>query len=602
METKNIWDLQIIENYTPLNTIEEVLKEIKDGHLFNFEIKDTFRPGEEITSIFDNIASKNNFILNYTDNVHPVLIAIDRNSFFSNYMNSNFFKQHEQEIKKAYIEAIKTTNNKVFITESFMFSNELLDELLKIEDVSLFFINIDLTNEQIEKIKSKYIDATIVKNGIKTRISSRYVFSYYTKKSLEERNSELHVNLNDLQNSDIKNLIFLKENSVINYMKDENTPEEEELKIIKENLEKLDSLNKHFIYKVRIDKRSNFSKVFKDINLKNIDLVIRNDFYDYPINQYLEEEKKLEDLVKDIKISNLSPLEKFIAVYNIVKNYKPYKENEKELDKSRALRYILDNEYMVCVGYAKLLTELLDKVGIDATLLSVEVDTSYDDGFTLDEKIVEATGHKRAIVSIDDNKYNLHGLFISDPTWDNSQKHNYLNNALLTFDKMQIDNRMFWYNLYNPILDIHSFSDFNNQINFLLKRELHTNQNSPITKNDSYSEQLLNSYKSISLRIINSINCDPKYFELFNLLNNCKEEHDYEKFLTTLGNYLLKRINQHYNEELLFKANEEVSKLIKTNNHDENIKQNYYQRDIKQFPYTIPNDNDFSLEDRKNSL
>ena len=100
-------------------------------------------------------------------------------------------------------------------------------------------------------------------------------------------------------------------------------------------------------------------------------------------------------------------------------------KTQKELDKSRALRYILDNEYMVCVGYAKLLVELLDKVGIDATLLSVEVDTSYDDGFTLDEKIVEASGHKRAIISIDDNKYNLHGLYISDPTWDNSQKDNY---------------------------------------------------------------------------------------------------------------------------------------------------------------------------------
>ena len=602
MEIKNFWNLQIIEKYTPLNTIEEVLKEIKDGHLFNFELKDTFTPGEEITNVFDNVASKNNFVLNYTDNAHPAFLAIDRNSFYSNYINSNFFKYHEEEIKKAYIEAIKTTNNKVFIIESFMFSNELLDELLNIEDVALFLIDIDLTNEQIEKIKSKYIDATIIKKGIKTKISSRYVFSYYTKKALEEKNSELHVDLNDLQNSDIKNLIFLKENSVINYMKDENTPEEDELKIVKENLEKLDSLNKHFIYKIRIDKRSNFSKVFKDVNLKNIDLVIRNDFYDYPINQYLEEEQKLEDLVKDIKTSNLSPLEKFIAVYNIVKNYKPYKENQKELDKSRALRYILDNEYMVCVGYAKLLVELLDKVGIDATLLSVEVDTSYDDGFTLDEKIVEASGHKRAIISIDDNKYNLHGLYISDPTWDNSQKDNYLNNALLTFDKMQTDNRMFWYNLYNPVLDIHCFSDFNNQINFLLKRELHTNQNSPITKNDSYSQQLLNSYKSISLRILNSINCDPKYFELLNLLNNCKEEYDYEKFLTTLGNYLLKRINQPYNEELLFKANEEVSKIIKTNNNDENIKQNYYQRDIKQFPYAIPSDNDFRLEDRKKNL
>ena len=64
----------------------------------------------------------------------------------------------------------------------------------------------------------------------------------------------------------------------------------------------------------------------------------------------MEEEKKLEELVKDIKTSNLSQFEKFIAVYNIVKNYKEFKENENNRDQARALRYILDNEYMVCVG------------------------------------------------------------------------------------------------------------------------------------------------------------------------------------------------------------------------------------------------------------
>ena len=80
--------------------------------------------------------------------------------------------------------------------------------------------------------------------------------------------------------------------------------------------------------------------------------------------------KRNGELIEPIKNSNLSPLEKFIAIYNVVKNFKPYKESPDQLEESRYLRYILNNEYMVCVGYAKLLKILCEKVGIKVINLS----------------------------------------------------------------------------------------------------------------------------------------------------------------------------------------------------------------------------------------
>ena len=43
-------------------------------------------------------------------------------------------------------------------------------------------------------------------------------------------------------------------------------------------------------------------------------------------NKIIKEEAKLEKLISPVKNSNLSPFEKYIAIYNIVKNFKEYNE------------------------------------------------------------------------------------------------------------------------------------------------------------------------------------------------------------------------------------------------------------------------------------
>ena len=90
----------------------------------------------------------------------------------------------------------------------------------------------------------------------------------------------------------------------------------------------------------------------------------------------VNELKKVTDIlnimVKDIKTSNLSPFEKYIAVYNIVKSYKKYNyflgdedKDQKYSKHSRNINLILLNDFIVCAGYAKLLEILLNIVGIN---------------------------------------------------------------------------------------------------------------------------------------------------------------------------------------------------------------------------------------------
>lgn len=597
MEEIKLWESN--DKFTFLNNIEEVIDAIKNNKLkMCFDLKDKFIPGEEITSMFDNYASKRNCLFTYTDINHPVAI-----SEYQIFINPTFFKQYEDIIKKEFINQVINNPKQTYSIEKEIFTDQLLEELLKIPDVSLYLYNVDLTNDQINKIKEKFINCYVKKDGKLNQISSRYIFSYYTKDALEQSNNIL-VSVDDLVESDFNNLKFLKENSIIsiNIQSEEKMTDEEKISILKDRLLQIDNLNKNFIVKFTIDKRSIFNKFFKDIKFNNIDLVINNDYYDYPYEEYLKEEEKLDELVKDIKDKNLSPMEKYLYVYNIVKNYKPYKENHEDKDQSRYLRYIIDNEYMVCVGYANLLVTLLDKVGINAIEVSIGTDISYDHGYTQEEKTVEIAGHKRAIVSIDDDKYNIHGLYITDPTWDNDLDKNYLNHALLPFDRLQTEKRMFEYNLYEPILDIHNFNEYNDQINFLIKRELKFQEKHNIYKNYPFSKKICIAYHDVAKKIFKTLKCDPNYQTFLNNLNECKIEQDYINFYTKLGNYLITRINNPINEESLFQINKELLiKLQKENidSIDKETRNDYYELDNTQFPYEIPNDSEFNLEDRK---
>ncbi len=125
----------------------------------------------------------------------------------------------------------------------------------------------------------------------------------------------------------------------------------------------------------------------------------------YTAADILKFNKILDLFVSDIKNSDLSPYEKYISVYNIVKGFKKYLQNEFDIgfdDQSRSIYLLLQNYYMVCCGYANLLHSLLNRVGIDST--------SYK---------WSSGNHRLNYVKIEDPKYGINGFFKSDPTQDN---------------------------------------------------------------------------------------------------------------------------------------------------------------------------------------
>ena len=342
---------------------------------------------------------------------------------------------------------------------------------------------------------------------------------------------------------------------------------------------------------ININNRNLFNKLFLNTPLNNVRVFVHSDDIDYSLQIYKKEEKKLNSLLQEMDGLDLSPLETYLYIYNIVKKFKPYSlcENDyRDLRKSSALRYVLFNDYIVCTGFSHLLKVLCEKKGISVSEYSVRTNYLDKDG---KEKI---DGHRRCIVSIDDDKYNVHGLYMADPTWDSHEGYDMFNHALMTFDQMQVSKYRFYYTCDEPIIDIHDFKEYNEQVDYLMKREIYYDS----LFFSSFVNNLNNAYENVLLKIIYSISSDPKYNYFNDRFMTCETEDDYINLLSDLGNYLLTRVNKKVDDAVLFEALYNIG-LIREDENDEEVINDYYDLDLYFFPYRVDKKRDHHLIKRR---
>ncbi len=216
----------------------------------------------------------------------------------------------------------------------------------------------------------------------------------------------------------------------------------QKLKNIFWELTKLD--NKPTIY-IALDKVIDFEllDIEKYVNL-GLNFRISMDNFTYSCEEFKIINNKLDSYLEKIINENMSPYEKYMAIYNFTRKFKEYKIVEEPKDisdflqqlyeivngkyQSCNLRYILDNDYIDCRGFSNILQTLLNKAGIEASMFGFTV---YDN----DGSVIG--GHSRTILNLDDDKYNIHGIFISDATWDSLNDADNLEYSLLPISSMR---------------------------------------------------------------------------------------------------------------------------------------------------------------------
>ena len=486
-----LWDTQILKkNYLYFTSIDDYFKYIEENNcLISYVIKDSYRVGDKTEDFLDELALENNINLIYTDDEHP--IALNHNGIYGTYISSSFFKAHKEKFEEYELKKLQKNINakNPFISfPNIIFNDEILKIIVdsNIGNSSIVCYDVDgnfkITEEQIKKLQENHIDFKATYRFKKNeQVSTNKIFNNYTFEDLKTLKNIL-ITL-PIEKKDIDNFIYINENAIVEfegYERDKYAldPNRDEIEYFNKVIEIMNILENHDRkYNIKIDVKNR--KLLEKSNLLNsipgnINIIIDYNRYNYDIETYIKEEEKLEKLVFNIKNSNLSPFEKYLACYNIVKKFKPYKENLNNRDQARHLRYILEdnNEYIVCVGFANLLNALLDRVEIQNQVIGVSVDTSYDKGFTIEDKSLEMVGHARNLIKIDDDKYGIHGYYLADSTWDNSMINDLYTNALLTFEQKKGSKRLESLDDIDLILDFNSKGDFTKKINYYIKKEI----------------------------------------------------------------------------------------------------------------------------------
>ena len=612
----NLWDLKN-SSYTYYYDIASFISAIRNNKLkYDFSFKSKYISGEEISNPLEQNALIENYDIVFTDENHPVCLNL-----FESYIDRNFFENNKEIIiKEIQNQIIKDKTHSFIVINKYIFSDDFLKTLIdNYNGQHIIFKEIQLNDKQKKLLTEKHIYSDEIVDGIKKSISTNIAYDFYT---FDDLNNISNITIySDITNKEIDNLKDTKD-LIINIKNVEDNEEDyykKALKIINELKN-----NSHTI-KIECNRRSLFNKYFTETNYGNINLIINNDFYDYPLEEFLNEEKILNSMVENINNSNLTPFEKYISVYNIVKNYKPYNEEKEDENPelSRDMRYILKNDYMVCVGFSKLFRELLDKVGIESAIYHTSVDISYDDGFTLENIPINNVAHSRVIVNLIDDKYKINGYYMSDPTWDNDKEIDKYSNMIMPFDYMQKSARLFKLEDFDYIFDVHNLEEFNYKIKLLFEKKIsqktkkHENYYS-----EDYNDILIETlYEIISIitKTIKQIDYT-KYKEineiwdkiLYNVNDIDTIKNNYIHFISYIGMYIVKKVNKEIDKKTIIKAitNTKIkeNKLMPEDidNYTELLSKNFELQDLFDRPYNFPSnylsENDDGVKNEKKIL
>lgn len=236
-----------------------------------------------------------------------------------------------------------------------------------------------------------------------------YYNNLFTKNSLDEAIKDYKSKVKENERKDMKFVYLFQEKDLLKNDIDD------EVKYVYNHL-KWKINNENIVISFNHNQENNFNnnaacKNLYDLTLKYpyISMGIESGDITWKVEDILKSNKKLDDISKNIKDRELSPVEKLLMAYLKVSKLPYLKEGKDENPfLSREIYSILNSDKIVCVGYVEYLKELL--LRIDSKGSNIKL---FEDVFK-DENVY----HETAIIYVNDEKYGLNGYYYFDPTLD----------------------------------------------------------------------------------------------------------------------------------------------------------------------------------------
>ena len=175
---------------------------------------------------------------------------------------------------------------------------------------------------------------------------------------------------------------------------------------------------KGFEIVINVDNHSSFLDFVSDLEKDVLDNVYVNyqsssaccNFFDYKKMM-----NKINFIVSSIEDYDLSSMEIIMIVYDIVKAYKYDNLSLDDYTVSRALHNVINNDSCVCAGFSNYFNFLLNELGVKSDVL------------ILKRKDCNVC-HQRSFIYVDDDKYDVNGIFLFDPTFDCNRNVDFIDN------------------------------------------------------------------------------------------------------------------------------------------------------------------------------
>lgn len=330
--------------------------------------------------------------------------------FFSSFSNlSILFIRDNSLLTKEMLDEIsqKTSIKHIFTNNIKLISFEDINEknLSFISDIAVYK---DIVIEEIHRFREKS-DKIYIKSF---DLDSKRISKLY---SLVNVNDKKEVCIR-LSNGSVYNISF-SDNKII-----------ENIEVKSENVNDVKLFYNYLIkrgYEIKKIELVIINKNYDKLDISSLEEVLLNTnlTIDYGKSE-LASYEEFNGLVASIKWyreiiddGNLSPVEKVMYAYDIMKTFY-YNESDISKKNSRYPHLIVKTGDIVCVGYSYFLMEILN--GIDDNIKVIESGVGCHDkhGNFLD-------WHSRNLVRLDDDKYNIHGVFVLDVTWDSVKGDGY---------------------------------------------------------------------------------------------------------------------------------------------------------------------------------
>ena len=265
----------------------------------------------------------------------------------------------------------------------------------------------------------------------------------------------------------------------------------------------------------------------------------------------MEDYIKYHDYIKSIKDKylkgDLSPLEKLIIAYDLVRGKQYKRSGDESLD--GLPHNVVFNEFINCRGYCSLMREILTGEGITIEDQSLDV---YDkEGNKIDN-------HARLTVILDDDKYNIHGIYTVCPTED-SYKESHKENISPDIKPTDL---YCWFLSPLTDADLYHSADLEYRITDIAPDEEITLEDDNFNvKDEERIVSLLSNYSLDDLSIMN----DMTFRGIFSkvpkekLLDYVNSKHvDFNTLMEAIAN---SRLNEGYTPEQVSEEIERISRI-----------------------------------------